>query len=266
MNQRDENARAPRRALGFGLACSRPVLAVASVLGALAAAPAGADWIVTRDGDRVETRGEWQVKRQLVVFHLPSGELASLKLADVDLEASREATEAAARPAAAPAAPKEPVKPALVLTDADVDHVRPESAPAGEEEAQEGEEGEGSSGDDAASTTAAEAEAAARLVVTDWGEVDDPQVEGVTITGRLSNSSLDVTAQTSVMVKLYDADGELVASTEARLTSTTLTPGQTANFRAAFPSIFTYETVRFETDSLPLESGAREPAPEADSG
>ncbi len=231
-----------------------------ALLALIAAAPAGADWLVTRDGERIETRGEWQVKRQLVVFHLPSGKLASLKLAEVDLEASREATEAAARPAKEAEAPakREPVKPALVLTDADVSHVRPtlESTPGDET---------GAAGDAEASEPDADAdqtEAPERLVVTGWGEVDDPTVQGVTITGQLRNSSVDVTAGTSILVKLYDADGELIASTEARLTSTTLTPGQTANFRASFPSIFVYETVRFETETVAVESGADEPAPE----
>ncbi len=238
-----------------------PALAAAGALALLAAAPAGADWLVTRDGERIETKGEWQVKRALVVFHLPSGELASLKLADVDLEASREATAAAARPASAAApAPKEAAKPVLVLTDADVAHVRP--ATASEASAEEAAESDEDSGEPGEEGEAAEA-APERLVVTGWGEVDDPQVAGVTITGQVRNASADVTASTTVTVKLYDADGEILASAQARLTASTLTPGQTANFRAAFPSIFTYETVRFETDSVPLKSATESAAESA---
>ncbi len=233
-----------------------------ALLGLIAAAPARADWLVTRDGERIETKGAWQVKRQLVVFHLASGKLASLKLADVDLEASREATEAAAEPAPRKEAPtqREPVRPALVLTDADVSHVRPSLEPTPNEEGDEAEAAEAGAEAAAEGAGAEETAPPERLIVTGWGEVDDPSVQGVTITGQLSNSSPDVTAGASVTVKLYDADGELIASTDARLTSTTLTPGQTANFRASFPSIFVYETVRFESQSVAVKSGADEPA------
>ena len=42
---------------------------VAALLAAgLFAAPAAADWLVTRDGGRVETKGPWKVKGKLVVF------------------------------------------------------------------------------------------------------------------------------------------------------------------------------------------------------
>ncbi len=87
------------------------------------AATASADWLVTRAGERVETEGGWQVKGRMVVFTQPGGKLSSLRLSEVDLDASREATaraaEAAAQPAAPAAAP--PARPpARVITTDDV--------------------------------------------------------------------------------------------------------------------------------------------------
>ena len=57
--------------------------------------PAKADWLITREGARVETQGAWKVKGKLVVFETADGKLSSLRVADVDLDASRRATEEA---------------------------------------------------------------------------------------------------------------------------------------------------------------------------
>ncbi|HEX2162430.1 MAG TPA: hypothetical protein VHM02_00635, partial [Thermoanaerobaculia bacterium] len=79
-------------------------LAAAAVL-SLTALPAAADWLVMRDGTRVETRGAWQQKGRLVVFTSTEGRLSSLRTDAVDLAASRRATEQAAAAAARPAEP-----------------------------------------------------------------------------------------------------------------------------------------------------------------
>ena len=68
-------------------------LALAAILAAGPALPAKADWLVTREGARVETQGAWKVKGKLVVFHTSTGKLSSLRVAEVDLDASRRATE-----------------------------------------------------------------------------------------------------------------------------------------------------------------------------
>ena len=90
--------RAHRRAL-FG-AHRRALLPVLSCL--VAALPASGDWLVSRDGERIETRGPWTVKRSSVVFTAANGALSSLRLADVDLEASEKATAEAAAETPAP--------------------------------------------------------------------------------------------------------------------------------------------------------------------
>ncbi len=92
-----------------------------AVFGIFAAA-SDADWLVTRAGERIETQGGWQVKGRLVIFTQPGGMLSSLRLSEVDLDASREATNAAAEAAARPAAqpPPPPRRPARVITTDDI--------------------------------------------------------------------------------------------------------------------------------------------------
>lgn len=59
---------------------------------ALALVPGGAlhaDWLVLRSGQRIETKGAWEVRGRQVVFTSRTGALQALPLADVDVEASR---------------------------------------------------------------------------------------------------------------------------------------------------------------------------------
>jgi hypothetical protein len=89
----------------------------------LMAAGARADWLVTKAGERIETEGSWQVKGRMVVFTPPNGALSSLRLSEVDLDASAAATEEAAATAATPPADVEPATPgrsARVITNDDV--------------------------------------------------------------------------------------------------------------------------------------------------
>ena len=87
----------------------------------LAATGVNADWLVTRAGERVETEGRWQVKGRMVVFTRPGGTLASLRLSEVDLEASRQATaEAAEATPPMPSTAQAPRRSTRVITNADV--------------------------------------------------------------------------------------------------------------------------------------------------
>lgn len=80
-----------------------------------------ADWLVMRDGARVETRGPWQVKGGQVIFTQPNGTLSTLRLRDVDVEASRALTERPPAPPPAPAAAETAKKePVMVITDREV--------------------------------------------------------------------------------------------------------------------------------------------------
>jgi len=59
----------------------------------LVALPAGADWLVLKNGTRIETQGPWTERgRQIVYTTLAEKRLVSIRAADVDLEASRRAS------------------------------------------------------------------------------------------------------------------------------------------------------------------------------
>lgn len=110
------------------MATRNPAISLASrrilgwiVAGGLLASASGADWLVTRSGERIETEDGWQIKGRMVVFTRPGGTLSSIRLSEIDLEASREATAAAettARPA--PTAAPPPRRPARVITTDDI--------------------------------------------------------------------------------------------------------------------------------------------------
>ncbi|MCH7664602.1 MAG: SH3 domain-containing protein [Acidobacteria bacterium] len=56
------------------------------------ARPVSADWLVYRDGTRLETVGEWKIDGKHVVFSLPNGMLSTVKLEELNLDASRKLT------------------------------------------------------------------------------------------------------------------------------------------------------------------------------
>lgn len=95
-----------------------------------------ADLLVTREGETIETRGPWKVKGRQVVFTNSQGVLSSLRLADIDIEASEEATKQASEPpppeAEEPQKPKEaqrgePRKAARSFTNANIRAAAPET-------------------------------------------------------------------------------------------------------------------------------------------
>jgi len=216
---------------------------LATVQLSVGARPSCADWLVTDDGHRVETRGSWQIKGEVVLFELPSGGLVSMRLDEVDLEASRQLT-AGVSPAAEADSPLETTPGGSVfrLTDADVRHVNDE---AGTVAAPADTEGDGSESSRSATGRG--------LVVTEWSEESDPAVEGLVIVGTLRNSSPDTSGNIRLVTRLYDVDGAFIASGGARLTKVVLPPGESAHFRAEIPGVFTFSAVRFETASLDLE-------------
>jgi glutaredoxin len=77
------------------------------------------DWLVLRDGARVETRGAVRLEGRRVLFTQANGSLAALPADEVDLAA----TEAANRPPAPPPAAPVEAAPVRRFTDADFAHV-----------------------------------------------------------------------------------------------------------------------------------------------
>ena len=234
-------------------------VAVALLTGSLCTvpAPAAGDWLVTRDGGRVETQGAWKVQGKRIVFTAKDGTLASLRLTEVDLDASRQATSAAVQAKAAetakPAAP--PKKAVRVLTDKDFARPEPPPAPAGPEGAA-GETGEAGGG----AKPAALPESTA-LQVPDWKQSRNQERGVLEISGTVLNTGPDLATAVSVTVRLYDTRGEVLATQQASLGTRTLKPGQNTAFQAEFPSVIAFTSAKFEVRSIPLVR--RDGAPEA---
>ncbi len=221
------------------------------ILALLAASPAAADWLVGRDGSTVETRGPWKVKRSVVVFTAADGTLSSLRLADVDLEASDRATAEAAAPAAAAPAP-EPARrpPVLVLRTEDV------GGPVAD--APEAKTGEAAGQDPATPAAAAKDDAEPPPVeVVAWRQVEGSGIDGLEIRGTLRNDSPSIVTGAGVRVSLFDSDGELIGSRDAFLDAVSIAARATTGFRALFPGVeyFDGEPV-FEVRARELELSA----------
>lgn len=211
---------------------------------------AAADWLVVKGGEPIETQGPWEVEGKLVVFRTPGGELASLRLDDVDLEASHRMTAAAARRARAKAASGDDGRPkrrsVLVLTDRDFPRARV-SEPSDED-----------LDSDSESSERREPPEPSVLQVTSWDERELSDPPGLELVGRLRNTGTDVAAQVRLTVVLQDRVGGMVGSAQARLESTTLLGGRETTFRAAFPGIYSFQRPQFHTQSIGFESGQGE--------
>ena len=219
----------------FGIAAAAAALVAALV----PAPPAGADWLITRDGARVETAGPWQVKGKLVVFADPRGVLASLRLAEVDLEASAAATAAAKESTKekAPAAPAAPRRAVWVLTDADV-------APAADAGGGTAETAGG--GADGASATESVAGASANgFSVTSWDRTTDPDSGEAAVTGQLRNDGERSAPAPPLQVSVFDEIGKELATAPAVFESPDIPPEQAVSFRAVFPGVGTFAAARF---------------------
>ena len=231
---------------------AKMVLALA-VLAASPALPAKADWLVTREGARVETQGAWKVKGKLVVFHTAAGKLSSLRVADVDLDASRRVTEEAvaaqAQAAAEPEKPAQRKKSVRVITDKDFTPAAP--VPGDQPEA-------GGEGAEAAPASGP------GLVIEGWNQGRDPEKDHVLINGTLQNASSATAANLKLKVMIFDETGSLMATSEAALATGALPPGQKTVFKAEFPGLFSFATIKFEPESrrLVTQPSSDQPPPE----
>jgi hypothetical protein len=218
------------------------VLILAALVGA--AGPAAADWLVTTEGAKVETQGVWTVKGKLVVFKTTDGKLSSLRLSDVDLDASRNATEeAVAASAQAGAEPEKPVerkKSVRVITDKDVRQAPPPGSP-------------GAAGTADGQTGAATGPG---VVIDTWKQDRDSEDGHVVINGSLQNSSGATATELQLKVMLYDESNTLIATSQAALGAAALPPGEKITFRADFPDYFSFATLKFEPTSKRLVTRA----------
>ncbi|MGB3565492.1 MAG: FxLYD domain-containing protein [Thermoanaerobaculia bacterium] len=221
--------------------------------------PAAADWLVTQDGDQVETRGAWEIKGKLVVFTLPNGTLSSMRLTDVDLDASQQRTHAQDVPSAPVVTTSQRREATIVITDSDVSHVGPE-APTSATERQE-------AGAEARAELAAEA-SGGELTVADWNQEYDDGIDGVVVTGNIENRSSNLHSEITLQVILYNTDGSLAGRAAATVDNVLLRAGQSSSFRAAFAGIVGFDRPEFRVNSTalsPRQEGA-EGAEEAAEG
>jgi hypothetical protein len=225
-----------------------PSRIVVLLLLAIAAPPAAADWLVMRDGTRVETRGPWRQDGRLVVFTSAEERLVSLRTSAVDLPASvaatREAVEAAARvargegPSGEP--PAEPPRQARRITNADIAPGVPRPAAAGPGAAEEG----------------APPVAAGRgaLDVVDSRQSSDDFDGHLIVRGSLVNRAGQTAAAVALTVLAYGPDGELLGSQPAALGAEALPPGESTTFQVDFPDVFTAFALRFVPEGSFLET------------
>lgn len=196
-------------------------------------APAAADWLVTRDGARVESKGTWTVKGNQVLFRQPNGTLSALRLSEVDLDASALATaqakEAALQPPPTPAPHRESI---LRLTEKDLPPVD------SEEKAAAGTDGKPQ-----------EKKAAEALMVSSWDRVDLPNAAGVEIFGTVTNQGTVLVTAGTVAVSLYDEEGGILVTEAAELSNPAVAPGGSATFRIQFPGLVSFATAKFAVAS-----------------
>ena len=235
----------------------RQISALVATL-ALAAGPAAADWLVTRDGARVETQGAYKVKGRQVIFTAMNGTLSSMSTADVDLEASERLMEALRRQAEAPPEEPEPVESVWTLTDADVPRYRPDEPLEDSEAASDF----AAAADAAASAPAATADP---IRVTGWEEVEDFSIDGIVLAGTLGNESRDMASGLLLSVRVFDSSGELLESRYAEVDSNSIGPGEETQWRVAFPDVLSFASVRFGVQSTRFAAGeGADPAEEDD--
>lgn len=66
---------------------------VAALVALFLPVASSADWLLTVDGQRIETLGPWEVEGDRIVFTLPNGTLTSVRAEEIDLPASLQLTE-----------------------------------------------------------------------------------------------------------------------------------------------------------------------------
>lgn len=201
--------------------------------------------IITHRGERIEVQGGWEVQGERVIFTYPNGTLSSIRLSDVDLEASRAAHLHAPRSRSAPA-PRPARPPVLVLKDGDVP-----SFASSEDEEEAAETLAATSDDGTAASRSAPPPRADKgpLEVISWRDVPNSEDTGLELFATLRNNHDKPVRGIEVTVHLYDETGAPISSTPAQLARTALSPSSTVNFRASFPDVVRFESVKFDVMS-----------------
>lgn len=233
---------------------------LAATLLFLVASGSWADILVLRDGSTVVTKGTWEVRGASIVFTLPNGTLGSLRVRDVDLDASAVATAEAARPqatSAAETATPERRAAVLTLTDDDIQRAPQDvidaaaarlTAPAGDP-ASEGE------------ASPATPKGGVAVAVASWEESYSIDEGGVRISGSLRNNGDSLATGVSVSVRVYDEEGNILGESPARVGDAAIRAGGTTGFTAVFPGVGAVNDVKFEVRHNAIEFTRPAPAP-----
>jgi hypothetical protein len=253
-----------------GAAATGAALAAAAALALLLGpSPLHADWIVTRQGERFEIQGTWQLKGKLVIFTLPNGTLSSLRADRVDIDASKQATAQAKQQAAAPppAAKAEPKRKAvIVLTDKDFKKPLPDgAAPASGNAAAANANAAGAAGAKPSGKDnpppAAGPPSAVEVVGWDRVPANESKASGVELTGTVRNASQDNLTELTVVADLFDDNGGLIGRFPAVVDNQQLPPTESSKFHLVANGVFAFAAIRWETTSKGLRSVQPAPAP-----
>ncbi len=215
----------------------RPLLLPLMVLFLVPAA--SADWLVTKEGARIETKGPWKVKGAVVVFTLPNGTLSSMRVRELDLDESALVTAEANKPpeeevGEEPEAPQRPV--VAEITNENIRRAAPPS-----DSGEEGEDGRGGAG------TPPRAVVTPPYEVLAWNVVDRTDISGIEVRGTLRNGGEETVANLSVVIRLLTPDDAFVEERRGNLQSSLLRAQAATNFSAAFPNLAN-EPYRLEVD------------------
>lgn len=237
---------------------NRAFLALALLACAVPAA-LGADWIVTRQGERFEVRGAPQLKGKLVVFTLPDGSLSSMRADRVDFDASKRATEQAKKAAEAPPA-AEAVKPRhkalIVLTDKDFK--KPLPAGASDAAAVEAKPAKGKDGKDVPPQ-----DLPSSAEVASWERVPASQskADGLEIVGMVHNASTNYLTGVIVAAQLFDDTGALIGRFPATVENQVLRPNESSKFNLVAKGTFAFAAIRWETQGRGFKAAPAPPPP-----
>jgi len=208
----------------------------------LLAPAAAADWLVTQEGARVETKGPWKVKGAIVVFTLPNGTLSSMRVREVDLDQSALVTAEANKPpeeAEAEGKDEAPQKP--VVAELTNKNIRKAALPGASGEG----EGEGGGGGGAGAPPRAVVTAPYEVLA--WNIVERADVEGIEVRGTLRNGGEETLSNVSVVLRLVTSDNAFVAERRGEVQSPLLRAQAATNFSAVFPNLAN-EPYKLEVD------------------
>ena len=218
------------------------LLSLASGLGA------EAEWLVTTDGEQIETSGPWRVRRDAAYFHLIDGTYSTLPRESIDLAASRRLTQDRRKPSPPKADPVETRTSVLRITDDDVGHVDPVPP-----------QPQNDTGGTTARAPVGNPVSSEPLVVLDWERGEASEDGTVVITGEIQNTGRSLSEGIELRVEAYGETG-VVTSSFAKLAASTLKPGQRSRFQADLVGLEDDERLEFSLSSRSQEESPG-PAP-----